>query len=61
MTAQDMARAEFVNRWRGSKKRLERIKLRGNWPRLLEVVLSLLALGVIWLALWWVSQAWAEH
>jgi hypothetical protein len=37
----------------GSKRRLARIRLRGNWPRPLPLLLSLLAILLYWVALTW--------
>jgi hypothetical protein len=51
-----MAKTASISNRRGSKKRLERIKLRRNWPRPLELVLSLLAVGLIWLVAWWLAS-----
>jgi hypothetical protein len=45
-------------RWKpGSKKRLARIRFRGNWPRTLPLVLSFVAIAVMWLAILWASSA----
>jgi hypothetical protein len=48
-----MAKTTLISIGRGSKKRLKRLTLRGNWPRPLELVLALLAVGLFGLAVWW--------
>jgi hypothetical protein len=37
----------------GSKRRLKRIRLRGNWPRPLPLLLSVLAILLYWLSTIW--------
>jgi hypothetical protein len=44
-------------RWNhGSRKRLARLRLRGNWPRLWELLGALVAMLALWLA-----NLWAHH
>jgi hypothetical protein len=47
-----VAKPRVISTLRSSRKRVGRIKLKGNWPNLIELAGSVLALAILFLLMW---------
>jgi hypothetical protein len=47
-----VAKTRFIGQSRSSRKRLERIRLRGNWPNPIELGLAVLAIAILYAMMW---------
>jgi hypothetical protein len=47
-----VAKTRAISPLRSSRKRVERIKLKGNWPNPIELGLTILAVAIMYLLMW---------